>query len=119
MRWQLILQFTAALAVLFGFGWYTSARYVDAPASQLVERTASAEAAGVASNVTVEWERSKNALRSVAEAAATSPVLSSLGGAVTNAEARSGAIKSALEGVVALTGGRGEAALINDRGQTI
>lgn len=119
MRWQLILQFTAALAVLFGLGWFMSARYVDVPSSKLVERTAGAEAAGVASNVAVEWERAKNGLRGVAEAAATSPVISSLGAAVNNAEARPAAIKASLEGVVSLIGGRGEASLINDRGQTI
>lgn len=119
MRWQLILQFTAALAVLFGLGWFMSARYVDAPSSKLVERTASAEAAGVASNVAVEWERAKNGLRGVAEAAATSPVIATLGAVVTNAEARPAAIKASLEGVVMLIGGRGEASLINDRGQTI
>lgn len=119
MRWQLILQLTLGLGLLFGFGWYSSKSYVDGPARELVQRASAAEAAGVASNIAVEWDRTRNAHRNIAEAAAAGPVIGTLGQAVTNTEARTQAVKAALEGTLALVGGRGDAALINERGQSI
>jgi hypothetical protein len=119
MRWQLILQLTLGLGLLFGFGWYTSSTYVDAPARELVQRTSLAEASGVASNIAVEWEHARSSHRNMVLAAAQSPVIGSLGQVVSNAEARTGALKAALEGTIALVGGRGDSALINERGQSI
>lgn len=119
MRWQLTLQLTVGLGLLFLLGYKAADRYVGPPGELLVEHAAAADAAVAAGEGALEWQKLRDAQRRLVRAAAEDPVFAGLGAALPAGPSRDQAIKAGLAALVAEGGNGSQAALVNAQEATV